>query len=199
MTTNKSLVFVVSGPSGGGKTTIVERLLKRVPELKRSISVTTREPRAGEKNGVDYLFVSQKEFDDMRQHNELLEWAEVHGSYYGTPKSAVMSALEQGQSLVLCIDVQGAERIRQFLGKRSVLFFLMPPSIEDLRERLMLRNTETKEAVDRRLKAAAKEMACAVWYDEQIVNDDLEFAVDKLTRRVQAHLGVPAADVGQGT
>ncbi len=189
MSNKAGRVFVVSSPSGGGKTTIVEQLLKRIPELKRSVSVTTRQPRVNEKEGEDYTFVSAKDFDVLRQKNELLEWAEVHGAFYGTPKKAILDALDAGKCLVLSIDVQGAERIRQFLGERSTLIFLMPPSIEDLRERLLSRNTETQDSLNRRLAAAKKEMACAVWYDEQIVNDDLDRAVDELTRRVQAHMG----------
>lgn len=166
-------MFVISGPSGGGKTTVVTRLLRRLPRLVRSVSVTTRAPRWGERHGRDYHFVSPAGFERLQRSGALLEWATVHGASYGTPKAPVMQALERGRDVVLSIDVRGARQIRRALGRRAVLVFLLPPSIQCLRERLLRRQTDTPEAVRRRLAAAVRELACASWYDQAVINDRL--------------------------
>ncbi|MBI4597163.1 MAG: guanylate kinase [Candidatus Omnitrophica bacterium] len=170
-------VFVISSPSGGGKTTVVKRLLRRMPVLARSVSVTTRAPRPGERTGRDYRFISPSVFARMRRQGALMEWARVHGAWYGTPKRPLLSALAQGQSAVLSIDVQGARKIRRLLGRRAVLIFLKPPSMRKLRQRLLRRSTEDREAVQERLAAAQRELACASWYDHVVINDRLEAAV----------------------
>ena len=180
----KGKVFVISSPSGGGKTTLVKRLVRRMPRLVRSVSVTTRIPRAGERRGNDYQFIPQAAFDRLRRSRQLLEWARVHGAWYGTPKQPVVEALAQGRRVILSIDVQGARKIRRLLGTQAVLIFLKPPSLRQLRTRLTRRSTDTPEAIRRRLAVAKRELACASWYDHAVVNDRLATAV----ARVQAIL-----------
>ena len=170
-------VFVISSPSGGGKTTVVERLRRAIPRVLRSVSVTTRLPRSGERQGYDYRFLSVAAFQRMRRTGALLEWARVHGAYYGTPKQAILRALADGKDLVLNIDVQGARQVRRALGTRAVLVFLVPPSLTRLRQRLRRRHTESPAVIRRRLTAARRELACASWYDHRVVNDRLSKAV----------------------
>ena len=179
-------VFVISSPSGGGKTTVVERLMRRVPELVRSVSVTTRPPRSGERHGRDYRFVSRAAFERMRRAGALLEWAKVHGEYYGTPKRPIARGIAQGRHMLLNIDVQGARKIRRALGEQAVLIFLLPPSRDVLRQRLMRRRTESAAAIRRRLAAAEREMACAQWYDYEVVNDRLSDTVAQVRAVVTA-------------
>ena len=171
-------VFVISSPSGGGKTTVVRRLLRTRPGLARSLSVTTRAPRPGERRGRDYRFVSLEGFERLRRSGALLEWANVHGAAYGTPKRSVMQTLAKGRDIVLSIDVKGARQVRRALGRRAVLVFLLPPSMRHLRQRLMQRRTETPSAIRRRLAAAKRELACASWYDYTVVNDRLDQTVN---------------------
>lgn len=175
-------VFVISSPSGGGKTTVVEQLLCRTPRLVRSVSVTTRPPRAGERGGYHYRFVSAAQFQRLRRAGRLLEWASVHGACYGTPRAPLMHALRAGRDVVLNIDVQGARQVRRALGNRAVLVFLKPPSLRQLRQRLLRRRTDSPSEVRRRLAAARREMRCASWYDHVVVNDRLAQAI----RRVRA-------------
>ena len=170
-------MFVVSSPSGGGKTTVVSRLMQRLPGLARSVSVTTRPPRRGERQGRDYRFVSPAVFEQLRRSGQLLEWARVHGAWYGTPKAPVTRALSRGRSVVLSIDVQGARKIRRALRQRAVLIFLLPPSIAHLQTRLVRRRTETQAAIHRRLVVARHELRCAARYDYRVVNDQLTRAV----------------------
>lgn len=186
-------VFVVSSPSGGGKTTVVKRLLRATPRLARSVSVTTRPPRPGERRGRDYRFVTPAAFQRLRRAGRLLEWASVHGEWYGTPKDPVLRALARGRSVVLCIDVQGARQIRRALGARAVLVFLLPPSMRRLRARLLRRRTEAPGALRRRLAAARREIACARWYDHAVVNDRL----DRTVRTMRAILS--GRSIAQGT
>lgn len=178
-------VFVVSGPSGGGKTTVVSRLRRAMPRLVRSVSVTTRRPRPGERHGHDYRFVSIDGFAALRRAGRLLEWANVHGALYGTLKQPVLDALARGRDVILSIDVQGARKVRHALGSRAVLIFLLPPSKEDLKQRLLQRRTETPAAIRRRLAAAKREIACAAWYDYRVVNDRLSRAVARVREIIQ--------------
>jgi guanylate kinase len=173
-------VFVVSSPSGGGKTTVVNVLLSRVPKLVRSVSVTTRERRPEERAGRDYQFISTAKFDGMRAGGRLLEWAQVHQAFYGTPRASVERAIAGGRDVILSIDVQGAEQVRRQFGTTAVLVFLLPPSMRDLRARLVRRRTETAESLRHRLQAAERELACAQWYDYGVVNRDLNLAVEQL-------------------
>lgn len=181
----KGHVFVISGPSGGGKTSVVERLCQKLPSLVRSVSVTTRKPRAKERPGKDYQFVSVDVFNAMIREKQLLEWAAVHDAYYGTPKQPVVRALGRGRDVILSIDVQGAQQIQRTLGKRAILIFLMPPSMEQLRERLQQRKTDSPAAVKRRLAVAKQEMVCASWYDHAVINDELERAVFRVLAIIQ--------------
>ena len=175
---------MISSPSGGGKTTVVERLLRAVPRLERSVSVTTRPPRPGERQGRDYRFVTPEAFERLRRSGALLEWARVHGAYYGTPKAPVARLLARGRSVVLSIDVQGARQIRRSLGCQAVLVFLVPPSMRRLQERLRGRRTESPSAIRRRMAAARRELACAAWYDHRVVNDRLGPTVAAVKRIV---------------
>ena len=170
-------MFVISGPSGGGKTTVVQRLLQTIPRAVRSVSVTTRPRRRGERQGRDYHFVSLAIFQRLRRSGQLLEWANVHGAYYGTPKRATLEALAKGSRVILSIDVQGARQIRRALGRRAVLIFLRPPSMRELQRRLVGRKTDAPDVIRHRLAAAARELACASWYDYTVVNDRLDQAV----------------------
>jgi len=179
-------VFVVSSPSGGGKTTIVREILQRVPRLARSISVTTRPRRPEERDGRDYRFVTEQQFAALREQGGLLEWAQVHQAYYGTPRRLVEQRLASGWDMILSIDVQGAEQVRKHLGERSVLVFLLPPSMRDLRARLINRRTDSADSIRHRLQAAERELACVRWYDYQVVNRELGRAVDELEAIITA-------------
>ena len=181
---------MISSPSGGGKTTVVTRLLRAMPRLVRSVSVTTRPRRAGERPGSHYHFVSPAAFQRLRRTEQLLEWAKVHGAYYGTPKRTTLQALARGHSVILSIDVQGARQVRRALGRRATLIFLLPPSRGQLRQRLIKRRTETPASIRQRLSAATRELACARWYDYTVVNDRLEDAVAQVEAIVRARSGM---------
>jgi guanylate kinase len=180
-------VFVLSSPSGGGKTTVVQRLLRRVHGVVRSVSATTRPRRLGERHGRDYWFFSAARFAQLRRHGQLLEWANVHGAWYGTLKAPILRRLSQGRDTILNIDVQGARSVRRLLGSRAVLIFLLPPSLEVLRKRLQRRRTESHEDIRQRMAAARHELRCARWYDYAVVNDRLKDAVQQLEAILMAH------------
>ncbi len=180
-------VFVISSPSGGGKTTVVERLRQAMPSLARSVSVTTRPPRSGERQGRDYRFVTAAQFDRLRRSGALLECARVHGAWYGTRKRPVLEALGRGRRIILSIDVQGARKVRRALGERAVLIFLVPPSLVRLKRRLMARRTESRAAIRQRLAAAKRELACASRYDHRVVNDRLDQAVRDVRAIIASH------------
>ncbi|MBA3021287.1 guanylate kinase [Propionicimonas sp.] len=171
---------VISGPSGVGKGTVVHALASEHPEVWISVSATTRPPRPGEEDGVDYFFVSEAEFDELIASDGLLEWALVHGSArYGTPRAAVMAAVAAGRRVILEIELQGARQVRVRLpGARYI--FLAPPDDLTLGDRLRGRGTETEEQVQRRLRTAAEELAAAGEFDHVVVNDDLGQAVAEL-------------------
>ena len=173
-------LVIVSGPSGGGKTTIVQKLLRRLPRLARSVSVTTRPQRPGERNGDHYRFVTAKQFKQLRVRGELLEWAKVHGASYGTPKAPIKRLLAKRRDVILSIDVQGARQVRRRFGSRAILIFLAPPSLKDLKARLMKRATDSPRAIRQRLAVAKRELSCVAWYDYTIVNRRLYGAVEQL-------------------
>jgi len=168
-------LFVVSGASGTGKTTLLRAALDRVPGLEFSVSATTRAPRRGERDGVDYHFVTADAFREMQRAGELLEHAEVYGTLYGTPRAPVLQALHEGRSIVLDIDVQGAGQVRT-VYPQAVSIFVLPPRIEVIRERLVGRGTDGPEVVERRIRDATEQIARCGEYDYLVMNDVLETA-----------------------
>jgi guanylate kinase len=181
----RGAVFVISAPSGAGKTTLCKRLLREVPGIEFSVSCTTRAPRDGERAGVDYHFVDRAEFERRRRRGEFVEWARVDGQLYGTSAEKVKEAIALGRDILLDIDTQGAGHIRRLMPD-AVLIFIMPPSLEALGERLLKRGTEGADALARRLSLARGEVVKAPRYDYVIVNDDLEAAYDRLRAIVLA-------------
>jgi guanylate kinase len=175
----KGLLFIVSAPSGAGKTTLVERLVEQVPHLKMSRSYTSRAAREGEIDGVDYNFVARDRFDAMVAAGEFLEWADVFGNLYGTAAADTDRILESGHDVVLVIDVQGARKVRA-RGVVASTVFVMPPSFDVLEQRLRGRSKDSEQAVQRRLQVARDEVAAFAEYDFVVVNDELTGAVDRL-------------------
>jgi guanylate kinase len=177
---------VIAGPSGVGKGSVVEGLLSRDPEgLALSVSVTTRPPRPNEREGVGYRFVSDETFDRMIADGALLEWAEVVGHRYGTPKDGVERALAAGRDVILEIDVQGARQVRE-RTRGSLFVFLAPPSLEELERRLRGRGTESEARIALRLATADQELAQRPWFDHVVVNDGLQRAIDEVAAIIQA-------------
>lgn len=170
----RGLLFVLSAPAGTGKTTLVNRIVKSFPSVVQSISFTTRSKRALESDGDHYSFVSVQEFEERIAAGEFLEYVKLYDDYYGTSKKWVDQRLKEGKHVVLVIDTQGALQLMDSLD--AVFIFLKPPSMESLKERLVSRNSETPESLQKRLTWAEKEMAAAHYYDYQVVNDDLDTA-----------------------
>ena len=179
MSSSESKLFVISGPSGAGKGTLVARVRAQFPNLGLTVSATTREPRAGEVDGVNYYFLTDDEFSRRVAAGEFIEWAQVHDHRYGTLSSEVERNLATGQSLILEIDVQGALNVKKRFPD-AVLIFIEPPSLDVLRERLLGRGSETPESLELRMADAEREMALVDRYDEVVVNDELECATDDL-------------------
>ena len=180
-------LIVISAPSGCGKTTIVERLLGRNQNFVRSISYTTRQPRAGETNGRDYFFISEAEFLAKQKERFFLESARVFSHWYGTSKEFVLGYLSRGKNVILAIDVQGMKQLCAALGKEipTVSIFIMPPSLDILRERLKQRKTETSPQIGERLKIAQGEMEARSMYDFVVVNRKIDQAVKEIEEIVQ--------------
>ncbi len=176
-------LFVISGPSGAGKGTIVSRVLERVPTLWLSISATTRSPRCDERDGVEYYFISEKQFAQILDENGFLEWANVHGCLYGTLRSMVIDHLCEGDDVLLEIDVQGALDVKENFPD-ALLIFVTPPSFEELQRRLTLRGTETDEQIELRLDNAKWEMLQKSRYNISVVNDNLDDAVDEIVEYI---------------
>lgn len=181
----RGLLFIVSAPSGAGKTTLVERLVEHTPGLTMSRSYTSRAARDGETDGIDYNFVSRSRFEEKIAAGEFLEWAEVFGNLYGTCAADTERALASGRDLVLVIDVQGARKVRQY-GIPATTVFVMPPSLAVLEERLRGRSKDPEAAIQRRLAVARDEVASFAEYDFVVVNDELTAAVDRLRSIVVA-------------
>lgn len=181
-------LFVVSAPSGAGKTTLCRRLLGENLPLADSVSMTTRRPRTGEHDGVDYHFVSKARFLGMVRRGEFLEYEENFGYFYGTPKKFIEDNFKKGISVLLSIDVKGAMKIRRAYREKSILVFILPPSEEILRRRLVGRMSDSRKAIAKRLAFAKKEMSYKNRYDYKIVNDKLESAYRKLKKIVASEL-----------
>ena len=172
-------LIVLTGPSGVGKGTLVRSLLVRHPELYLSVSATTRSPREGEIEGKDYYFLNKSAFETMIEQNQLLEWAEYAGNYYGTPRTKVEEKIDQGLIVFLEIEVVGANSIKDSFPD-ALRIFILPPSLEELEHRLRSRKTDTEEAILRRLERAKEELKVSEEFDQRLVNDDLEIALQEL-------------------
>lgn len=172
-------LFVISGPSGAGKGTLVARIAKRIPTSWVSVSATTRNPRPREVNGVHYYFLTDEEFDQMVESDGFLEWANVHTARYGTPRASVEEHMAAGQDVLLEIDVQGGLAVKEKMPDAH-LVFIDPPSMEELRSRLERRATESSDVIDARMKVAEVEIAQKMKYDFVLVNDNLDTATDQL-------------------
>lgn len=175
----KGNLFVLSGPSGAGKGTLVKRVLQRISDAWVSVSATTRQPRPGEVDGKDYFFLDQPRFDELVSQDGFLEWAHVHGNSYGTLRSRVQERMDEGAQVILEIDVQGAFQVKKAMPEAH-LIFIEPPSLEELERRLRGRGTETEEVICKRMKTAEVELAQKMEYDVQVINDELERATDEL-------------------
>lgn len=179
------ILFVVSSPSGGGKGTLIQRVLKQVPSLGYSVSFTTRAPRSGEVNGREYFFVTAERFEEMVVGGEFLEWAHVHGKLYGTARKQVRSEIAAGRDLILEVDVQGAASVRALLAD-SVSIFILPPSFAVLKQRLEARGTDSQQELELRLRNAAVELQDYSAFQYVILNDDLDRAANQMTAIVHA-------------
>jgi guanylate kinase len=172
-------LIVLTGPSGVGKGTLMRSLLERYPELYYSVSVTTRSPRDGEIDGKNYYFISRNKFEQLVAQGEFLEWAEFAGNYYGTPREGVLKQIRAGKTVVLEIELEGARQIRASFPS-ALSIFILPPSFEELEQRIRNRGQDSSEAIARRLQCAQEEIKAAEEFDIQIVNDDFETAVNAI-------------------
>ena len=184
MSKRRGLLVVFSGPSGSGKGTVLKEALKKSDNLELSVSVTTRSPREGEVDGVDYIFYSQEKFKELISENGFLEWACFCENYYGTPRARIEALLSEGRDVVLEIEVQGAMKIREKCPD-AVLIFNLPPSMEELKNRLVGRGTDSSEVIKKRLETAVWEISQAEKYDYIIVNDEVEKAADTLISTIE--------------
>lgn len=180
MLNREPILFVISAPSGAGKTSLWKEILKKVENITISVSATTRPPRKGEVDGKDYIFISEKNFKDMLEKNEFLEWAEVHGYLYGTPLKNIEDAKKLNSDVILEIDVQGAKKIKEKGKVDAVYIFILPPSYDELKKRLLKRGDLPQTEIERRLKNALKELEMGEFYDYLIINDNFEKACDEL-------------------
>ncbi|MCF6246472.1 MAG: guanylate kinase [Desulfobacula sp.] len=172
-------LFIVSAPSGAGKTTLIKHLLRRFKTLSYSVSHTTRPPRGAEQDGIDYFFINFDEFEQKISQGQMLEWAKVHDNYYGTSRQFVEDSLAKGESLLLDIDVQGGFQIMES-SLEPVCIFIMPPSFEELERRLLGRGTDSADIIEKRLENARQEMAQKNRYNHILLNDDLDRAIEEL-------------------
>ena len=182
---SKAMIVILSAPSGGGKTSISNKILEDDTNMVLSVSVTTREPRSDEKEAVHYYFKTIKEFQELKANDEFLEYAEVYGNFYGTPKQYVTRELQDGNDVLFDIDHQGAQQIKQKLNDQVVSIFIVPPSLECLRERLEARGQDSSESIEKRLKMASEVMSHADEYDYIVVNDDFNEAVTCIEKIIQ--------------
>ncbi len=183
----KGKLFIISAPSGAGKTTLEKMLLNSELSLIKSVSATTRAPRATEENHKDYIFLTKDEFEKQRDEGKFLEWAEVFGNFYGTPKSKIINTIEEGENVVLSIDVQGAEQVKKIFPE-AILIFIKTSSLDILKRRLERRLTNSAEEINKRLETAKDEIAKLDIYDYTIINDDLETAFYELKKVIKKRL-----------
>ncbi|MBE6139514.1 MAG: guanylate kinase [Firmicutes bacterium] len=183
---SKGLLIVVSGPSGAGKDTICNKVVEDMKDTKISVSMTSRAPRGKEVEGVDYYFISKEEFEERIKNDEFLEYAVVHNNqYYGTPKTKLEEDINKGKNVILIIDIQGALKVKEIV-KEALFIFIMPPSMEELKNRLIKRNTETKDKILERFKTAYNEINEFTKYNYVVVNDRIEKAVEKVKSIITA-------------
>jgi guanylate kinase len=175
----EGILFIVSAPSGAGKTSLCNELIDIFPDLRHSVSYTTRSPRPGEKHGIDYFFVSRPEFELMVESGEFAEWAEVHGNLYGTAVKTLQECRSRGINVILDIDCQGARQLKSVYSD-AVYLFILPPDFPELRRRLEGRKSDSPEVIEQRLRVAIDEVRESSWYDYIILNDDFSQAVEKL-------------------
>ena len=192
-TSYRGRLYIVSAPSGAGKTTLLQQVLERIPDLAYSISYTSRRPRRGEQNGVDYHFVSEEEFAEGIEQQRWAEWAIVHGNYYGTSSEDLENNLVEGKDILLDLDVQGTFQILHTYPQ-SITIFIQPPSFDTLKERLEKRGTDSKESILERLKNAEKELKHKNRYQHIITNDRISSAVDELVRLIEKFRLLPQSD-----
>lgn len=181
----RGLLFIVSAPSGTGKTTLVERLVRVTPDLRMSRSYTSRSTRDGERDGVDYNFITREQFEQMAREQAFLEWADIYGNYYGTAAADTEACLGAGEDIVLVIDVQGARQVRS-RGLENIGIFVLPPAAAVLEQRLRGRSKDSEEQIRRRLEVACREVTDVASYDYVVINDELESCVDRLRAIVLA-------------
>lgn len=173
------LLLVISGPSGAGKGTICKNLIDTNPQIKVSVSATTRKPRAGEIDGVNYFFLPKDQFEAMIARDEFLEYAKVYDNYYGTPRNYVLENLQKGNDVLLEIDIEGALQIKEKFPE-GIFVFILPPSLEELKNRIVGRGTESKEDIEKRFGAAMEEIRKFIKYDYAVINDDLTRAKEDI-------------------
>lgn len=184
----KGLLVVISAPSGGGKTTVIRRVLASGNgNFKYSISATTRRIRAGEVDGQDYLLLSLEGFKDKKEQGKFVEWAEVHGNYYATPRKPIEKWLNEGKTVFLDLDVNGGLEVKKYFNDSALLIFIKPPSVESLVQRLRGRKTETQHEIDKRLKRVPEEMHKSPRYDYQILNEDLDNTKTEILEIIRNH------------
>ncbi|OGQ18483.1 MAG: guanylate kinase [Deltaproteobacteria bacterium RIFCSPHIGHO2_02_FULL_40_11] len=185
---SKGKLFIISAPSGAGKTTLCQKVLKQVKDIQASISYTTRPPRPNEIQGKDYFFVTETQFEHMEENGDFIEAANVHGALYGQSKRFIESTLSKGIHVLANVDIQGAKTLKKKFPD-AVTIFIHPPSFEELKKRLVDRKSDTQETISKRLKIAELELKEASHYEFEIVNDDLERAVNDLIKIIGIHAG----------